>query len=319
MAAGALAGRTGQHGAEGPETTETAETPGPGRGGPAAPDPAAARAAEAPAAPPSGLDAGDGVDPSDPAEGDGGPRQLGRRRGRSGSPVVMPGTAPRMRPRRAGGDQDDAEGGEAQPGEGLFAPSVDGGGSAPASPPQAPAGGTGSANGTNGTNGVGAPRPATPTGRAAPDRVPMRAATPTREKTPIFDEVASVWFREAPPAAPADDDAAWATTGDAGWRAAAASTADADAGTTEAGLPRRRPRARLVPGAAGTEEAQSPAPVAASSPSGAHARRDPDAIRGRLASYQQGVSDGRTSRQGRQPDTGADDASGARPGEQEEQ
>ena len=157
-------------------------------------------------------------------------------------------------------------------------------------------------------------------GRATPERPPGRPGAPQRERTPIYDEVASAWFREAPPSA-GPDEAEWASSsGDEGWRAAAA-TADAlDAGvsaggTTEAGLPKRRPRAQLVPGAARSGGAGTPG----GAPDGAAAgpRRNADAIRGRLASYQRGVADGRTSRQARPADTGAE--RDARSGDEEEQ
>ncbi|MFC5137741.1 nitrate- and nitrite sensing domain-containing protein [Actinomycetospora rhizophila] len=162
----------------------------------------------------------------------------------------------------------------------------------------------------NGGGGVGAPA------RAVPERLPTRAGRPQRERTPIYDEVASAWFREAPPAA-GPDEAEWASTsGDEGWRAAAASADALDAGisaggTTEAGLPKRRPRAQLVPGAA--RPGDGPA-----APGPAAPRRSADAIRGRLASYQQGVADGRSTRRGRPGETeGA--PQDARPGDEEEQ
>jgi hypothetical protein len=63
------------------------------------------------------------------------------------------------------------------------------------------------------------------------------------------------------------------------------------------GLPRRQPRALLVPGAAGA--AQSTAVPA----------RSADSIRGRLASYQQGI------RQGRQARVNGGPAAGDSPGE----
>jgi hypothetical protein len=116
-----------------------------------------------------------------------------------------------------------------------------------------------------------------------------------------------------PRGAAGPDEAEWASSsGDEGWRAAAA-TADAlDAGagdgTTEAGLPKRRPRAHLVPGAARTgAPAEGPAVP----------RRSAEAIRGRLASYQQGVTDGRTTRRARPADTAGEHD--ARPGDEEEQ
>ena len=197
-------------------------------------------------------------------------------------------------------------------------------------PPQVPAGANGSATGTGDdgrlfdapppADGEGRTRNGGVPGRATPERPPGRPGAPQRERTPIYDEVASAWFREAPPSA-GPDEAEWASSsGDEGWRAAAA-TADAlDAGvnaggTTEAGLPKRRPRAQLVPGAARSGGAGTPG----GAPDGAAAgpRRNADAIRGRLASYQRGVADGRTSRQARPADTGAE--RDARSGDEEEQ
>ena len=68
-------------------------------------------------------------------------------------------------------------------------------------------------------------------------------------------------------------------------------------------LPRRRPRAQLVPGSA------RPAPTRAPSPGGpaesGPPKRNPDAVRGRLASYQRGVADGRSTRLSRRPDGAA--------------
>jgi len=118
------------------------------------------------------------------------------------------------------------------------------------------------------------------------------------ERTPIFEEVVSAWFREGAPA-PDDDreNAAWWPPGrDEGWRAAAAAGATQDEELTAAGLPRRRPRARLVPGGIppATPSPSTPAPP----PAAPAPRRDPDAVRDRLASYRRGVSSARSSARG---------------------
>ncbi|GLZ55074.1 nitrate- and nitrite sensing domain-containing protein [Actinomycetospora sp. NBRC 106378] len=156
-------------------------------------------------------------------------------------------------------------------------------------------------HGTNGTNGSGAG--ALPV-RSAPEGLPRRPAAvlPNRERTPIFDEVASVWFREAEPNAPDVVDPEWSDAGRPGFDAGAPSLASVDAGTTESGLPRRRPRAHLVPGSA----RPSPTPVTPGSTAGATEtpRRSAEAVRGRLASYQRGVADGRSSRPGPSADGG---------------
>ncbi|GAA4540821.1 sensor histidine kinase [Pseudonocardia xishanensis] len=135
------------------------------------------------------------------------------------------------------------------------------------------------------------------------------------QTTPIFEEIASAWFRsngDVPVrwaeggdggeggAEPADRQVAepvFATAADEGWRVAdataqaTAAESDAQGETTDAGLPKRRPRARLVPGSAAGSAVLAP-------PSGP--ARNAEAIRGRLASYQQGVRQGRESRLRRQ-------------------
>ncbi|MDQ2883096.1 MAG: nitrate- and nitrite sensing domain-containing protein [Actinomycetota bacterium] len=84
-----------------------------------------------------------------------------------------------------------------------------------------------------------------------------------------------------PPAgAPAQD---WGAADD-GWRAAEALALPASAEVTAMGLPRRQPRALLVPGAVGAAEPAS-APA-----------RSAESIRGRLSSYQQGIREGRQTR-----------------------
>ena len=79
--------------------------------------------------------------------------------------------------------------------------------------------------------------------------------------------------------------AAFVTSADAVWQAARAATETQTAGYTTAGLPKRVPRGRLMPGSAMPGE---PAP----SISG----RDPEAVRGRLSTFQRGVRHGRHTR-----------------------
>ncbi|MFZ0121449.1 MAG: nitrate- and nitrite sensing domain-containing protein [Pseudonocardiaceae bacterium] len=83
-----------------------------------------------------------------------------------------------------------------------------------------------------------------------------------------------------PAGTPAQD---WGAADD-GWRAAGALAVPVSAEVTAMGLPRRQPRALLVPGAAGAAEPAS-APV-----------RSAESIRGRLSSYQQGIREGRQTR-----------------------
>ncbi|MDN5750708.1 MAG: hypothetical protein L0H64_19725, partial [Pseudonocardia sp.] len=127
------------------------------------------------------------------------------------------------------------------------------------------------------------------TPQAAPPVAPPRRRPPTAElpaPAPVAVETAA-------------EQAGFASTADEGWRAAndAAPTERADE-LTAAGLPKRRPRARLVPGSAGSAVLAPPVSPA----------RSAESVRGRLASYQQGVRQGRESRS--RGDTGAQQGDG---------
>ncbi|MCA1694216.1 MAG: ATP-binding protein, partial [Actinobacteria bacterium] len=101
-------------------------------------------------------------------------------------------------------------------------------------------------------------------------------------------EMVSAWFREQQSApvndAPTTAATEWWSPFDEGWQAAQALRAPVDHDITPAGLPKRQPRARLVPGADGDV---LPTPV----PAGL--ARTPDAVRGRLSRYQRGLNVGR--------------------------
>ncbi|MFG1707612.1 nitrate- and nitrite sensing domain-containing protein [Nonomuraea sp. M3C6] len=120
-------------------------------------------------------------------------------------------------------------------------------------------------------------------------------ATPTPapskdEFLPIFASVEeSGWFSKSSPTADHRDehrddhrDQAWSSPADQGWQAAGAAAEPAQNGTTNSGLPKRTPRANLVPGTANLKPPPAPAPPLS-----------PDRLRNRLASYQQGVRKGR--------------------------
>jgi signal transduction histidine kinase len=85
-----------------------------------------------------------------------------------------------------------------------------------------------------------------------------------------------------PAPSPAQD---WGAA-DEGWRAAQALAMPLSAELTPMGLPRRQPRALLVPGAVSEAESAASAPA-----------RNAELIRGRLASYQQGIREGRQATQ----------------------
>jgi hypothetical protein len=78
--------------------------------------------------------------------------------------------------------------------------------------------------------------------------------------------------------------ASWSSPADSGFQAAQAAAQPAQGGTTASGLPRRVPKANLVPGTASLAEPQpmSPAP-----------QISPERLRSRLSSFQQGVRQGR--------------------------
>jgi hypothetical protein len=78
------------------------------------------------------------------------------------------------------------------------------------------------------------------------------------------------------------DSAEWSSPADSGWQAAGAVREPALGGTTSSGLPKRTPRANLVPGTAAPTSSPMPAPPVS-----------PDRLRSRLSSYQQGVRKGR--------------------------
>jgi hypothetical protein len=97
---------------------------------------------------------------------------------------------------------------------------------------------------------------------------------------------------EAPTAVPravADFASDWGSA-DEGWRAAGALESSAPAQTTENGLPKRVPKARLVPGS--TPKPSSPVPQLASI---AASGRSAERLRQRFATYQKGVQMGRES------------------------
>jgi signal transduction histidine kinase len=127
---------------------------------------------------------------------------------------------------------------------------------------------------------------------------PLASESDDIEATPIFAEVTSGWFhtpafhsRDGEPVAAGvgararQDPAAFVTSADAVWQAARAATETQTAGYTHAGLPKRVPRGRLMPGSAMPGE-----------PPPSISGRDPEAVRGRLSTFQRGVRHGRHAR-----------------------
>ena len=156
-----------------------------------------------------------------------------------------------------------------------------------------------------------------PVVRTGPDSgsfptVSDRGPTTNDERSPIFDAIESEWFRrsgsrpgssgpqqtektEVPlPETPSPEqpaNSAWQSPGDEGWQAAAAASEPTSSGTTSSGLPKRVPKANLVPGAAGG----APAAPTSSAPSAPAFTRSADTVRNRMSSFQQGVREARAA------------------------
>jgi signal transduction histidine kinase len=184
-------------------------------------------------------------------------------------------------------------------------------------PPQAPSipaigsqnvrGGDGPSAGDSGPNGVQGTAGASDSGQVT---VPPPGIQESR--LPIFDSLESDWFRRSgknvtTARTPASAEGvqgvqgvqeaqgvqvgqvaaqSWTSPADEGWRAAQALAAPSAGDTTQAGLPRRVPRANLVPGSVGGGGGDTEVDVPA---------RSPDVARTRMASFQRGVREGRAA------------------------
>jgi hypothetical protein len=121
------------------------------------------------------------------------------------------------------------------------------------------------------------------------------------QRLPIFDSLESDWFRRSGksmtgpqralgnPAPEPVSQGSWTSPADAGWRAAQVVASPAAGETTQAGLPRRVPRANLVPGSVGSG-GQGSQDAVAEAPA-----RSADVARSRMSSFQRGVREGRAA------------------------
>jgi signal transduction histidine kinase len=132
--------------------------------------------------------------------------------------------------------------------------------------------------------------------------VPPAANPGQGNRLPIFESVESDWFRRGKhsgaegTAAPAENVPSWSSAGDEGWRAAEAVHTPTSGGVTLSGLPKRVPKANLVPGTAGGDAA--PAPLSA---------RSAAVTRERFASFQRGVREGRAALRDDDDDPGGEE------------
>ncbi|WP_189237849.1 nitrate- and nitrite sensing domain-containing protein [Planomonospora parontospora] len=144
------------------------------------------------------------------------------------------------------------------------------------------------AEGVEGVEDAGRPDGAEQHVEAAPpavERVPEAAPAPEPVSAPVREAVpASVQGPAVTPlrrTIPARQPENWQTPADAGWQAAQAASDPSLGGITAAGLPKRTPKANLVPGAAASAPSTPMPPIS------------PERVRNRLSSFQQGVRRGR--------------------------
>lgn len=154
--------------------------------------------------------------------------------------------------------------------------------------PNAPAPEAAPAPSVPSATGVAAPMPVTPDALVARQPSPPIEPRPTVLVPPARSEPL--------PQSTIADASAFSTPADEGWLAASGIETERADELTAAGLPKRRPRARLVPGSAGSAVLAQPVSAA----------RSAENIRGRLSSYQQGVRQGRESRVRGESDDAAD-------------
>jgi signal transduction histidine kinase len=124
--------------------------------------------------------------------------------------------------------------------------------------------------------------------------VPPAVGSGEEHRLPIFESVESDWFRRGRHGAARTGQMAstaasssWTSPADEGWRAAEAAHVPTSGGITLSGLPKRVPKANLVPGTVGAETSHAPA-APPPTRSAAQARE-------RLASFQRGVREGRAA------------------------
>jgi signal transduction histidine kinase len=154
--------------------------------------------------------------------------------------------------------------------------------------------------------------------------IPPASEAEEQNRLPIFEAVESDWFRRVRRVVSTPGQSqeggngggngggsaissggasgSWASPSDEGWQAAQVVHAPASAGITSAGLPKRVPKANLVPGTAATPAVGQAARAAASVRSAA-------ATRDRFASYQRGVLRGRAVASGAGSEGGEDETS----------
>jgi hypothetical protein len=122
--------------------------------------------------------------------------------------------------------------------------------------------------------------------RTAPTAAETEPARQQQPETPAArNGSAPLPTRPARPAAARSNE--WTSPGDEGWQAAESLLNQEPDVQTQAGLPKRVPKAHLIPGSAAPK---NPVAVPTRAPA---APRSADMVRGRMSSFQQGVRRGR--------------------------
>jgi signal transduction histidine kinase len=174
------------------------------------------------------------------------------------------------------------------PAPSLSAPTPAGGAGGFGGPFGLPGGGSASGGG-NGTGGSGTGGSGTGGSDGSQMTVPSTGGSAQDQRLPIFDSLESDWFRRSgKPLSSANGPASaqsWNSPADEGWRAAQVAASPTAGETTTAGLPKRVPRANLVPGSVGGgDDGEATEPV-----------RSAETIRNRMASFQRGVREARAA------------------------
>jgi signal transduction histidine kinase len=147
--------------------------------------------------------------------------------------------------------------------------------------------------GSGGTGTVPAAPPSVPVGSGLGSSDGSQVTIPPAagdQRLPIFDSLESDWFRRSgkplSSGAPSAAGQTWISPADEGMRAARVVASPEAGENTTAGLPKRVPRANLVPGSVGSgSDSIEEAPPA----------RSADAIRSRMSSFQRGVREARAA------------------------
>jgi signal transduction histidine kinase len=183
---------------------------------------------------------------------------------------------------------------------------------------------------TNGSALFGTPMPEPPRpAETSYPQLPQPNADPPTERLPVYEAVLSQWFeaadtgstqnqpvvpeqqsaegangtngtngtqtsQEAAAAAtPEEATSGWTSAGDEGWQAAQALLDTTPESETTAGLPKRVPKAHLLPGSAAPRHAAGDAETSETPAAPPMPPRSAEAVRNRMASFQQGVRRGR--------------------------